>query len=246
MSKILVVDDEIDTIGLVKRILKNAGHEVEFVLSGKDCLKKVKTSEFDLILLDIMMPEVNGWDVLLGIRKMDIKQPRIVFLSVKSTEEYRTQSEHRPKYSSHIGKPFSRKELLDSVEDALSRTSSESKKTKLNSLLNDLSKSREIVNSVIVSVDGFPIASDLKDANETQVLSAEVAAVMGAADSAIYGLKKGGAEEVLIKGNKLKLVTIGVSKDAYLAVLSTPESNDEEILKRVESFGRRINKVLKE
>ena len=246
MSRILIVDDEPDMIGLVKRILTSAGYEVDSAPNGKVCLKKLQASNFDLVLLDIMMPEMNGWDVLLRLRKLSITQPRVVFFSVKDDAEYQAKSEHRSKYSSYIGKPFAKQDLLDSVESALSRSSSESKKNKLNSLLKDLTKSKSIVSSIIVSSDGFPIASDITDSVKVQVLAAEVASIMGAADLASLGLHKGSADEVIVKGENVKIVTVGVSEDAFLAVLANHDADSEGLAKKVELVSKKVNKVLKE
>jgi len=62
MSKrIMVVDDEPDTVDLVKLVLETEGFEVITAYSGDECLKKLHESLPDAVLLDIMMPEMDGW-----------------------------------------------------------------------------------------------------------------------------------------------------------------------------------------
>lgn len=68
LKKILIVDDEEDIISLVKMILEDAGYSVESETDGKDVLQRVAKDHVDLILLDIMMPFLSGWEVLEAMR----------------------------------------------------------------------------------------------------------------------------------------------------------------------------------
>jgi len=83
-KKIMVVDDEPDILFTVEEMLKSNGYEVIKAVDGKDCLNKLSEVIPDLVLLDIMMPEINGWDVAAKIKEnpkwSDIP---IVFLTVK-------------------------------------------------------------------------------------------------------------------------------------------------------------------
>ena len=63
MAKILVVDDEEDTRDLVSFVLKRDGHEVSMVKNGQECLDRVAYDKPDLILLDVMMPVMDGYTV---------------------------------------------------------------------------------------------------------------------------------------------------------------------------------------
>lgn len=87
MAKIMAVDDEPDTIKLIERILKGAGHEFVGCSSGKGCLKKLKKEKPDLILLDVMMPEMDGWEVYRRIKKAN-KEQRVAFLTaLRATDD---------------------------------------------------------------------------------------------------------------------------------------------------------------
>ena len=114
MAKIMTVDNEPDTLTLVKTILENDGHKVLTALSGKECLKKWKKEKPDLILLDIMMPDMSGWDVFQRIRKND-KKTKIAFLSVIEVSPERRRTLLKSGLSDYITKPFLPHDLVKRV-----------------------------------------------------------------------------------------------------------------------------------
>ena len=86
MKKILIVDDDPDIVYSIKRGLESLGEEYEMVGAngGKDAIQKLEEFTPDLILLDIMMPDMNGWDVVAKVReRSDLKTIPIVFLTAK-------------------------------------------------------------------------------------------------------------------------------------------------------------------
>ncbi|MES0343246.1 MAG: response regulator, partial [Anaerolineales bacterium] len=58
--RILIVDDEPDTVGLIELTLLPAGYELSLAYSGEEALNKLRDETFDLLLLDVMMPEITG------------------------------------------------------------------------------------------------------------------------------------------------------------------------------------------
>jgi CheY-like chemotaxis protein len=81
-KKILVVDDEQDTLISMKMLLENSGYVVNTVVSGKDALNLLKKEKFDLVLLDVMMPEMSGREVLEKIRAdSKLKNQKVAFLT---------------------------------------------------------------------------------------------------------------------------------------------------------------------
>jgi len=83
-GKILIVDDVPKNIQMAMNILKNEGHHMFYAQSGKRALELIAENEFDLILLDIMMPEMNGYEVCKILKEEDAtKNIPIVFLSGK-------------------------------------------------------------------------------------------------------------------------------------------------------------------
>jgi len=86
--KILIVDDDVKNIQLLGRVLSEEHFNVEFAMNGKEALNWVEDEQFDLILLDIMMPEIDGFEVCKRIRAngKNSKVP-IIFLTVKTDKE---------------------------------------------------------------------------------------------------------------------------------------------------------------
>ncbi len=117
---IMHVDDNEDTRKAVELILKNEGYNVISVKDGKSCLKKLQKETPDLILLDMMMPDMSGWDVFQKIRKenADIK---VAFLSVMSIEESRKQNFYKDGIVDYISKPFTDDDLVKRVKKILTK-----------------------------------------------------------------------------------------------------------------------------
>ena len=85
-KKILVVDDEPDFLEVMRLRLEANGYEVSTAPSGKDALEKIRLNKPDAVLLDILMPNMDGLEVLKKIRKMDEKLP-VYIITAFSTEE---------------------------------------------------------------------------------------------------------------------------------------------------------------
>ena len=80
MAKIMAVDDEPDVLDLIVMVLKSGGPDVVAAASGTECLGKFQLEKPDLVLLDIMMPDMNGHQVLKRIKEMAPEQ-RVAFLT---------------------------------------------------------------------------------------------------------------------------------------------------------------------
>jgi len=121
MKKILVVDDEEDLLDLVKRILTRGGFEVITALDGNEGLAKVYSEAPDLMILDINMPVMNGWEVCRKIREDPLyKHLPIIMLTVRKskTDQLRGFNLGGDEY---ITKPFSPTELIARVKTVLRR-----------------------------------------------------------------------------------------------------------------------------
>lgn len=79
-KRILVVDDERDVRSLVCHILLDQGYQVDSAVDGRDALDKIQASPPDLVVLDLMMPELDGWQVLRELQSFETR-PRVVVLS---------------------------------------------------------------------------------------------------------------------------------------------------------------------
>ncbi len=117
MPRILVVDDETDTRGLLELTLQTAGYEVMSSQGGEEALKLIGQERFDLILLDVMMPDVSGFDVMRKLRS-DPSAPPVIFLSAKNRPEDRETGRSLGAVG-YLVKPTTRGDLLDAVHGVL-------------------------------------------------------------------------------------------------------------------------------
>jgi CheY-like chemotaxis protein len=116
MVKIMVVDDEADIIYMVKEILKREGHEVRGATSGQEALTKLKDDKPDLILLDIMMPDLDGWKTLELIKKEEVlKNVPVSMLTAKPLTVETAGRKEIEGLVDYIEKPFSKESLLKKV-----------------------------------------------------------------------------------------------------------------------------------
>ena len=119
MSKILVVDDEPDMVDILELVLTQAGFEVSTAHSGRECVDKASKDDFDLILLDIRMPEMDGWTTLRELKKMKVTdKTRVIIWTVEKgpgVEIFGLQDV----VSDYITKPFDKEKLIKHVKKAL-------------------------------------------------------------------------------------------------------------------------------
>jgi two-component system response regulator VicR len=119
-NKIMVVDDEPDVVDLVKLVLKSDGFRVVTAYSGKEALDKIDREMPDLVLLDIMMPQMDGWEVYSRIRaNPNTKDIPVAMLTAKSQSIDKMIGLHVVKVDDYITKPFGRSELLERVKRIL-------------------------------------------------------------------------------------------------------------------------------
>jgi len=119
MTKILIIDDNPDLCTLVRTILERDGYQVESAYNGQSGLEQAASLQPDLILLDVMMPGVDGWEICQQLRKSS-KAP-IIFVSAKGSESDIVRG-LRLGADDYIPKPFRRNELVARIEAVLRRS----------------------------------------------------------------------------------------------------------------------------
>ena len=113
---ILIVDDESKNIQLLGTILKDNGYEVEFAMDGEKALEWVQNKAFDLVLLDIMMPEMDGYEICRKIKRNKSRgHIPVIFITAK-TESDDIVKGFEAGGSDYITKPFKTPELLARVK----------------------------------------------------------------------------------------------------------------------------------
>lgn len=122
--KILLADDVEELAEAVGEMLEYNDYEVDIVYNGKDAFDKAKEEIYDCIILDVMMPLMNGFEVVRRIRKLNIKTP-IILLTAKNMVDDKVEGLDLGA-NDYITKPFEKKELLARIR-ALTRTEEEHK-----------------------------------------------------------------------------------------------------------------------
>ncbi|MDI6739481.1 MAG: response regulator [Candidatus Edwardsbacteria bacterium] len=87
MKRILVADDEANIRLLFEAVLGEEGHEVTFVATGREAVRKILKDEYDLLILDIKMPDMNGLEVVQKIRELKKPTPVIICSAYKHLED---------------------------------------------------------------------------------------------------------------------------------------------------------------
>jgi DNA-binding response OmpR family regulator len=118
-QRILVVDDDEMVLMALDELLKPEGYEVQTVSSGSDALRKLDANDYDLLMLDVIMPEMDGYELCRRIReKEEYKETPIVFLTAKSRDEDRARGLESGG-NLYLSKPISPDKLLKIVSDTL-------------------------------------------------------------------------------------------------------------------------------
>lgn len=117
MEHILVVEDEKAIAKLLETALKLQGYHVDYALSGKIGADMLEKKPYDLVLLDIMLPEIDGYELFDYIKQFDTP---VIFITAKSSLEDRVKGLHMGAYD-YIVKPFEIAELLARVENVFRR-----------------------------------------------------------------------------------------------------------------------------
>ena len=118
MYKILVVDDEARIRSIIKKYAEFEGHSVIEAVDGMEAVHFCRNSEFDIVIMDIMMPELDGFSACREIRK--ISDTPIIMLSARG-EEYDKINGFELGIDDYVVKPFSPKELMLRVDAVMKR-----------------------------------------------------------------------------------------------------------------------------
>ena len=116
-KKIVYVEDELEMIDLVKLILNRKGYEVIGAAGGREGLDIIRDVLPDLVLLDLMMPDIEGWEVYQQMRADDAtKHIPVIVITAKAQNIDKVLGLHIAKVNDYISKPFSPQDLVTSVE----------------------------------------------------------------------------------------------------------------------------------
>jgi two-component system response regulator VicR len=117
---VVCIEDEREMIDLVKLILGRKGFDLVGAVGGREGLETVRRLEPDLILLDLMMPDMDGWEVYQQIKADDrLKDTPVIVVTAKAQSIDKVLGLHIAKVDDYVTKPFSPQELLQSVNKVL-------------------------------------------------------------------------------------------------------------------------------
>ncbi len=118
---IVYIEDDSEMIDLVELILNRHGFEVHGAHGGRQGIDLVHQEHPDLILLDLMMPDLDGWDVYQQLKAdSNTKDVPVIVITAKTQSIDKVLGLHIAKVDDYISKPFRPQDLLDSVEKVLS------------------------------------------------------------------------------------------------------------------------------
>ena len=121
-KRLVYIEDEEEMIDLVRLILSRRGYEVLGANGGREGLDLVRRELPDLVLLDLMMPDMDGWDVYQQMKSEErTRDIPVIVVTAKAQSIDKVLGLHIAKVEDYISKPFSPQELLDSVEKVLAK-----------------------------------------------------------------------------------------------------------------------------
>jgi|SRR5690625_271056 len=114
MTQILVVDDEVDIAEALRAVLEAEGYQVEIAVDGEQCLRLLREKQPDLLLLDVMMPVVDGFGVLEQMHKDQLQVPVVMMSAIRPDKRLADYG-----VEDFLKKPFQLETLLETVAKAL-------------------------------------------------------------------------------------------------------------------------------
>ena len=121
-KRLVYVEDDLEMIDLVRLILGRKGYEVLGANGGREGLDLIRRVVPNLVLLDLMMPDMHGWDVYQQMKADETTHDiPVIVVTAKAQNIDKVLGLHIAKVDDYISKPFSPQELVDSVERVLAR-----------------------------------------------------------------------------------------------------------------------------
>jgi two-component system response regulator VicR len=124
-ARVLCIDDEKEIIDLIRLILLRKGYEVAGAIGGEEGLAKARSWKPDLVLLDLMMPDMDGWEVFHRIRADEtLAEVPVIVVTARAQSIDRVLGLHVARVNDYISKPFTPQDLVESVERVLAKKTS--------------------------------------------------------------------------------------------------------------------------
>lgn len=220
--KILLVDDELDILEIVGYNLEQAGYQVFKAENGKDAVKQAQKVKPHLIIMDVMMPEMDGMEACEKIREIpDLKDTIITFLTARS-EDYSQVAGFDVGADDYIAKPIKPKLLVSKVKGLLRRLKDEEAENSETLSVGNLQINRE---EYKIIKDGVTIVLPRKEFELLYLLASKPGKVFTRAEI----LDKVWGNEVIVGGRTI---------DVHIRKLR--EKIDEDVFKTIKGVGYKI------
>jgi two-component system, OmpR family, response regulator VicR len=122
VKRILCIEDEPEMIDLIRLILSRRGFDVYGASGGEEGIQMIRQMHPDLVLLDLMMPDMDGWEVYQQMKaEASTRDIPVIVVTAKAQNIDKVLGLHIAKVDDYIAKPFGPQELMDSVERVLSQ-----------------------------------------------------------------------------------------------------------------------------
>jgi len=123
-KSVVCIEDEPEMIDLIKLILGRKGFELAGAMGGREGLELIRRNKPDLVLLDLMMPDMDGWEVYQQLKSdEELKHIPVIIVTAKAQSIDKVLGLHIAKVDDYVTKPFGPQELLQSIEKVLSAKS---------------------------------------------------------------------------------------------------------------------------
>ncbi|MDD2921833.1 MAG: response regulator [Anaerolineales bacterium] len=125
LKQVICIEDDPEMIELIRLILSRSGIQVQGAAGGEEGLRMVREKRPELILLDLMMPDMDGWEVYQQMKSDEsLRDIPVIVVTAKAQSIDKALGIHIAKVDDYIAKPFSPQELMDSVEKILGKKTS--------------------------------------------------------------------------------------------------------------------------
>lgn len=120
-KKIVYIEDDLEMTYLIKMILERKGYEIISTNDGMEGFEVIEREKPDLVLLDLMMPNIDGWDIYHQLKSNEnTNKIPVIVISAKAQPIDKVLGLQIAKVNNYISKPFRPQELLESIESILS------------------------------------------------------------------------------------------------------------------------------
>ena len=188
-ARVLVVDDVELNRSMLSRRLERRGFEVELAEGGKEALNLIRERTYDIVLLDIMMPEVSGYDVLKEVRKHKTPLELPIIMATAKDQGEDVVSAFKLGANDYITKPIDFPVALARIETQLSRKRATEKSERLMVELERHNQfirktfgrylSKEVVENLLASPDGLALGGEKRANHDLDVRSARLQCALG-------------------------------------------------------------------